>query len=120
MPASGRSVARSSAPARRKEAGTRPPRSRNAVELGEAHNWVLGLIAAGATLSESLDSLARMIERHTPGIRASILLLDDDGAHLRHGAAPSLPAEYCRAIDGLPIGPRAGSCGTAAFLKQRV
>ena len=45
----------------------------------------------------------------------SILLLDPDGRHLRHGAAPSLPASYCEAIDGAEIGPCAGSCGTAAY-----
>ena len=45
----------------------------------------------------------------------SVLLLDDDGVHLRHGAGPSLPDEYNRAIDGVTIGPNVGSCGTAAF-----
>jgi hypothetical protein len=43
----------------------------------------------------------------------SILLLD--GNKLRHGAAPSLPLTYCSAIDGIEIGPKAGSCGTAAY-----
>lgn len=48
-------------------------------------------------------------------IRTSILLLDRDGKHLLHGAAPSLPKDYCAAIDGIAIGPSAGSCGTAAY-----
>ena len=34
---------------------------------------------------------------------------------LRHGAAPSVPAEYARALDGVAIGPEVGSCGAAAF-----
>src|SRR5213075_3149617 len=34
---------------------------------------------------------------------------------LRHGASPKLPAVYRNAIDGSQIGPKAGSCGTAAF-----
>ena len=51
---------------------------------------------------------------------ASIVLLDEDGIHLRHGAASRLPAAYCRAIDGIPIGPRAGSCGTAMHRRQPV
>jgi GAF domain-containing protein len=46
-------------------------------------------------------------------ILTSILLVEGD--RLRHGAAPSLPDEYCQAIDGLPFGPCAGSCGTAAY-----
>jgi GAF domain-containing protein len=45
----------------------------------------------------------------------SILLLDDSGEHLLHGAAPSLPKPYCDAIHGIEIGPEVGSCGTAAF-----
>src|SRR5260221_301281 len=35
-------------------------------------------------------------------------------------AGPSLPAEYSMALDCAPIGPCAGSCGTAAFLGQPV
>jgi two-component system cell cycle sensor histidine kinase/response regulator CckA len=44
-----------------------------------------------------------------------VLLLDEDGIHFRHGAAPSLPPEYVAAIDGLTIGPEVGSCGTAMY-----
>jgi signal transduction histidine kinase len=62
-----------------------------------------------------LESLVRLIEHHSPAMRCSILLLDEDGVTLRHGAAPNLPAHYCAAIDGLRIGPGVGSCGTAAF-----
>jgi signal transduction histidine kinase len=51
---------------------------------------------------------------------ASILLLDPEGLHVRHGSAPHLPTAYTRAIDGAPIGPRAGSCGTAAYEKRQV
>jgi hypothetical protein len=50
----------------------------------------------------------------------SILLFDADAGRLRHGAAPSLPADYCKLVDGLPIGPAAGSCGTATYRRQRV
>jgi GAF domain-containing protein len=47
-------------------------------------------------------------------------LLEDDGKHLRHGAAPSLPKPYTEAINGGAIGPRAGSCGTAAYRTEPV
>src|ERR1041384_9875 len=53
-------------------------------------------------------------------VLVSILLLSPDGKSLRHGAAPSLPKTYTKAIDGAPIGPRAGSCGTAAYRRERV
>lgn len=71
-------------------------------------------------MRESLETLIRLIERVAPGMRGSVLLLDTDGVTLHHGAAPNLPTPYCRAIDGSRIGPAAGSCGTAAFRKQRV
>jgi signal transduction histidine kinase len=62
-----------------------------------------------------LESLVRLIEHQSPSMRCSILLLDSDGVTLRHGAAPNLPEHYCEAIDGLRIGPKVGSCGTAAY-----
>jgi PAS domain S-box-containing protein len=83
-------------------------------------NRVLELIAQGAPLKDSLDALLRVIEAQSPGMLCSILLLDTDGLHVRHGAAPSLPESFIRAVDGQPIGPRAGSCGTAAFRREPV
>src|SRR5918997_3073930 len=50
----------------------------------------------------------------------SVLLLSEDGEHVRHGAAPSLPPEYVKAIDGSPIGPKHGSCGTAMYRGEPV
>jgi two-component system, cell cycle sensor histidine kinase and response regulator CckA len=71
--------------------------------------------ARGKPLRETLEHLLHGIETISPDMLCSILLLDADGVHLRHGAAPSLPEEYNRAIDGAAIGPKVGSCGTAAF-----
>lgn len=81
---------------------------------------VLEKIASGAPLSESLTALLRLIELYAPGVLSSILLVDSCGHHLVHGAAPNLPPDYLRAIDGLAIGPAAGSCGTAAFSQAPV
>jgi GAF domain-containing protein len=53
-------------------------------------------------------------------ILTSILLLDETGEHLLHGAAPSLPDAYCDAIDGIAVGPETGSCGTAAFVGHSI
>ncbi len=78
-----------------------------------AHQHVLGMIATGSALGDVLDSLVRLVEQQANGMQCSVLLLGEDGIHVRHCAAPSLPAGYVRAIDGAPIGPRAGSCGTA-------
>ena len=81
---------------------------------------LLEMIAAGAPLPDILDRLCRWIESQLPGQMASLLLLDDDGLHLRHGAAPSLPLSYVQAVDGACIGPQAGSCGTAVHRRAAV
>src|SRR5687768_12865334 len=73
------------------------------------------MIAANAPLIEILTKLVLMIEGQTPDMVASILLLSDDGNHVRHAVAPSLPESYVKVIDGSPIGPKHGSCGTAMF-----
>jgi len=81
-----------------------------------AHNHVLEMAIGDHPLEETLNELLRLVESTSrTGVLGSILLLDDDGVHLRHGAAPSLPPPYMAAIDGSPIGPVAGSCGTAAY-----
>jgi PAS domain S-box-containing protein len=82
---------------------------------------VLEMIAQGQPLGDVLDVLARTVEDVAgDGLLASILLLDGAGVHLCHGAAPSLPDEYIRAIDGVAIGPSVGSCGTAAYRGEPV
>lgn len=81
---------------------------------------VLERIARGAPLQDVLEAIVTLIESAAPGMLCSILLIDRDGKRLRHGAAPHLPASYNAAVDGLEIGPRAGSCGTAAFTRQPV
>lgn len=86
--------------------------------LLSATAMVLELIVAGAELDVVLDTLAVAMEASTPDTRGSILLLD--GVVLHHGAAPSLPASYRDAIDGVRIGPAVGSCGTAAFTAETV
>ena len=93
---------------------------KRAEQLLAIQNRVLEGVVADRPLEDSLGELARVIEDLAPGMLASVLLLDDDGIHMRHGAAPSLPDDFVRAIDGQPIGPRAGSCGTAAWRREPV
>ena len=81
---------------------------------------VLEMIAADLPLPEVLEALVLLMEGQAEGLRCSILLLQRDGKHVRHGAAPHLPDVYVRAVDGAPIGPRNGSCGTAMFLRKPV
>ena len=73
------------------------------------------MINDDAPLIVILSELVLMIEAQSPEMLCSILLLSDDGNHVRHALAPSLPESYTSAIDGSPIGPKHGSCGTAMF-----
>jgi signal transduction histidine kinase len=88
--------------------------------LFEGQWQILERVAQGAPQAEVLDSIVRLIESQAAGMLCSVLLFDARTQTLRHGAAPSLPAEYVRAIDGSIIGPSAGSCGAAAYLQQEV
>ncbi|MEK0084754.1 PAS domain S-box protein [Benzoatithermus flavus] len=94
---------------------------KRAEALQAAQKRALELAIEDAPLAQVLDMLVRTVEAQSdPGIVSSILLVDSDGRHLRHGAAPSLPEAYTKAIDGLPIGPDVGSCSTAAYTKKPV
>ncbi len=81
---------------------------------------LLEIIARGDSRALILDALCRLVEELASGSLSSILLLDAKTNRLRHGAAPSLPRSYTKAIDGLVIGPSAGSCGTAAYRAEPV
>jgi PAS domain S-box-containing protein len=82
----------------------------------EFERAVLGRVVAGMPLSEVLAHVIYRVEALSgERMYASILLVDASGKHLVHGAAPSLPASYNEAIDGLEFGPMSGSCGAAAY-----
>lgn len=86
---------------------------RRTLEL-QMQNQILSLISQSAPLPYILEQLVLQIEQQYPGLICSVLLLDEKTGRLQHGAAPSLPEAYNRAVDGLKLGPMAGSCGAAA------
>ncbi|MBB3167345.1 EAL domain-containing protein [Simiduia aestuariiviva] len=89
-------------------------------KLLESQDHILRLIARNTEMPITLEALAKDIEALAPDIRASILVADKAGTRLLHGAAPSLPVEYNAAINGIEIGPKVGSCGTAAFFRKQI
>ncbi len=93
---------------------------RIAEALRTGQNRLLEMIARGAPLPDILDNLLRLIEAQAPGLVCTVLLLDDDGVSVRGGAAPGMPPDFLRALEGMPIGPQAGSCGTAMFRREPV
>jgi PAS domain S-box-containing protein len=81
---------------------------------------LLEMIARGDSLAFILDALCRLVEEVASSCLSSVLLFDPDAKCLRHGAAPSLPIPYTKSVDGLGIGPSAGSSGTAAYRAEPV
>ena len=75
--------------------------------------------AKGEPLESVLDRYLMVVESTAERDTITSILLVD-GNVMRDGAGPRLPRAYRDAIDGLQMGPAAGSCGTAAFRGQPV
>jgi diguanylate cyclase (GGDEF)-like protein/PAS domain S-box-containing protein len=81
---------------------------------------IMEMIAVGDRLESALDHVARHVEGQFSGVHCSIVLLDDEAVHLRHGAAPSLAPAFIKALDGAEIGANVGSCGLAIYRRETV
>lgn len=82
----------------------------------EEERIMLQRIADGMPLAEVIEHVLRAVEQQSGVyLRTSVMSVDEAGVHLRHMAAPTLPAEFLAAIDGVPIAPTAASCGAAAY-----
>jgi len=79
---------------------------------------ILRMIATRKPARNIYDAIALLYESRHPGLRCSMLILE--GNKLMHGGAPSLPKEYCDAVNGLQNGPDVGSCGTSTYTGKRV
>ncbi|MBV6824623.1 EAL domain-containing protein [Pseudomonas sp. PD9R] len=80
---------------------------------------VIGALLKEESLENVLTLLCHEIERIAPEVIVSVLSVDPEGI-LHPLASPGLPTDYSRAIEGLSIGPVAGSCGTAAYRGEPV
>lgn len=89
-------------------------------EREKANYIIMEMLAKKTPLSQILEMIVRNLEKQNKEILCSILLLDREGKHLQHGAAPSLPDFYNNAINGLAIGDGVGSCGTTSYSGKRV
>jgi PAS domain S-box-containing protein len=91
-----------------------------AESLLAAEKRTLEMMANGASLSEVLNDLCASIDAHAYPVTSMVCLMDPDGKQLLPRAGPHVPAAFAAAITPWPIGPNNGSCGTAAYTKQRV
>ncbi|NCP40309.1 MAG: diguanylate cyclase [Rhodoferax sp.] len=81
---------------------------------------ILELMAGNTDVQDLLLAIVQGVEQLHPAMLCSVLLLTDDGKRIGRSIAPSLPAFYNLAIEGMEIGPGQGSCGTAAYTGERV
>ena len=84
------------------------------------HARLLEMIARGQPLQAVLDALVRTVEDELDDVTVSVLFLEEATNRLRHGATTRLPPGYVKLIDGIEIGPKVGSCGTAAWRRSAV
>ncbi len=89
-----------------------------AFEYGQRE--ILEQVASGRPLPEVLEQIVLLVERQGEKMLGTILLMDEDGVHVRHGAAPHMPRTFVEAINGSAIGPHEGSCGAAAYSREPV
>jgi len=87
-------------------------------DVAGAEREVLEAMVAGQPLSATACAIARHLERLLPGSVCSVLALDAESRTVHHLASGSLPEDYCKAVNGLRIGPRLGSCGSAMWHRQ--
>jgi PAS domain S-box-containing protein len=96
------------------------PLNKDADPFAFGEHQALQMIAGGAPLIDVLNNLCDMADAHAPDLMTTVMLMDRDGERLRPVAGRRVPQGWIDAISPLTIGPKVGSCGTAAFLKRRV
>jgi PAS domain S-box-containing protein len=93
---------------------------KRAEALLAAEKRTLEMVASGTRVAHILDSLCDTIDVQAGNTISAVMLMDADGMRLWPAAGPRVPKSWTEAITPLKIGPRVGSCGTAAALKRRV
>jgi len=93
---------------------------RRAEVLLSGENRLLGMVATGSPLQETLTALCLLIEELSTGSLCGVLLVDATGTRVEYGAGPSLPTAYNQAIHGLTVTPSVGPCGLAVNRKEQV
>ncbi len=90
------------------------------VERLSGQKEILEMIARGADLRETLDTVCLAVQGQVEDSRSAILLMDRSGQTLQTVSAPDLSGEFTWSINGLKPGPFAGSLGAALFREHAV
>ena len=85
---------------------------------GEKH--LLEMVAAGGPLTDVLTALCRFVEDTAADCKCGVYLIDWSGPTFHTGAAPSMPATFNDALEGLTVEAAAGPCALAALTGSQV
>ncbi|MFN5856860.1 MAG: GAF domain-containing protein [Pseudanabaenaceae cyanobacterium] len=89
-----------------------------AVAILRSQNFILEKIAANHSLKQVLTTILEFVELYADGAFGCVMLVETDQEQrriLRSIAAPSIPDTYCKAVDGMLVGPDIGACGNSAY-----
>ncbi len=78
-----------------------------------AQNKILEMIASSSPCDQTLRAICRFVERISGGLRAAVMVLDDDDGTLRLSQAPSLSAAMRQVLGTVAVGPASLTCGRA-------
>ena len=79
----------------------------------------LEMVAKGEPLEPALDFLARSMESQSQNeFLVALHLMEEDGHHFGHVAAPSLPASYAEATRGMDARLQMGPCSAAVVAQK--
>ena len=83
-------------------------------------NKILEMIAADKPLTLILEEVCNLVESLCLESKACVLLLDSTDCLRAAGKGLRFPKDFLTFVDGIKIGPKVGSCGSAAYLKKLV
>jgi PAS domain S-box-containing protein len=81
---------------------------------------LLEMVAAGGPLTDVLTELCRFVEDTAADCKCGVYLIDWSGPTFHTGAAPSMPATFNDALEGLTVEVSAGPCALAALTGSQV
>lgn len=94
---------------------------KRAEAVAEGQRKALEMVVSDAPLAAVLDVLTRAAEEGSgETLMATVMLIDQDAAHLHLASAPSIPPAFAAAASCVPVGPTSGACGTAAYFRRPV
>ena len=93
---------------------------RHAQQLLAWEKSAMESIVSTEPLGQVLGNLMLGLNDQLQGAICSVMLLDEDGVHLRLGAGTGLPEAFRRGLESLVIGPEVAPCAAAVSLDRQV